>query len=101
MIQLDGDDSQTSSLYEKATTLMKAEASNEGEPFKEKYEARGYLEICLALLNGPSNDQVLGKALCQHKLGLIGYEVEEFSTSHDHMQKSLELFQSLPQDWQY
>jgi hypothetical protein len=31
---------------------MLQKAENEAEPFKEKYDARGYLEICLALSAG-------------------------------------------------
>lgn len=31
---------------------MYVQAADEAEPFKERYEARGYLEICLALSAG-------------------------------------------------
>ncbi len=52
-------------------------AASEEEPFKERYEARGYLEICVAMTAGQDPKALLTKALCHHKIGLINYEVEE------------------------
>jgi hypothetical protein len=75
---------------------MQVPAANEEEPYKERYEARGYFEICAAMASGTDHTSVLTKALCYHKLGLIAYEVEEVSASIDSMKKSLELWQSLP-----
>lgn len=95
-MQVDGDESQTQSLYKQATDKMNTPAANQEEPYKEKYDARGYLEICVAMAAGTGTMAILTRALCQHKLGLIGYEVEEFSASQDHMLKSLELWLSLP-----
>lgn len=101
MMQFDGNDSQTSQLYKQACEKMKEKVANEEEPYKEKYDARGYLEICLALSAGADQTSILTRALCQHKLGLIAYEVEEFSHSYDHMKKSQELWQILPLSLQY
>lgn len=94
MIAVDGDN-QTKSMYTQALDKMKVTAANEEEPFKERYEARGYLEICVAMA-GSDHTGVVTKALCHHKLGLINYEVEEISASFDSMKKSLDLWQSLP-----
>jgi len=83
-------------MYKQALEKMKVPAANEEEPFKERYEARGYLEICIAMAAGTDYATVLTKALCQHKLGLIAYEVEEITASIEAMMKSLELWQTLP-----
>ena len=80
---------------------MKVTAASEEEPFKERYEARGYLEICVAMTAGLDPKAVLTKALCHHKIGLINYEVEEIQASYDSMIKSLNLWQNLPYQLQY
>lgn len=64
-------------MYTQALDKMKVTAASEEEPFKERYEARGYLEICVAMTAGQDHKALLTKALCHHKIGLINYEVEE------------------------
>ncbi len=76
MIAVDGDN-QSKSMYTQALEKMKVTAASEEEPFKERYEARGYLEICVAMTAGQDPKALLTKALCHHKIGLINYEVEE------------------------
>jgi hypothetical protein len=80
---------------------MKMPTASEEEPYKERYEARGYFEICVAMASGSDHTSVLTRALCHHKLGLIAYEVEEISASIDSMMKSLDLWQSLPYQLRY
>jgi len=75
---------------------MKQSASDEAQPYKEKYDARGLLEICLALCKLPDVAGQLTRALCYHKLGLIAYDTDEITASQTHMLDSLELWQSLP-----
>ena len=101
MIYQEDGESQTKSMYNQALEKMKVTAANEEEPFKERYEARGYLEICCAMAASQDHASQLTKALAHHKIGLINYEVEEISASFDSMKKSLELWQGLPYELQY
>jgi hypothetical protein len=75
---------------------MQQAACDESQPYKEKYDARGLLEICLALCKLSDVASQLTRALCYHKLGLIAYDTEEISASQTHMLDSLKLWQSLP-----
>ena len=58
------DESQVASMYRQACEMMKKEMSDEKQPYKEKYDARGYLDICLAMSQGTSPSVKLAKALC-------------------------------------
>lgn len=88
-------------MYRKALDKMQEKCQDEAQPYKEKYDARGYLDICLALSNGTGLDTKVAKALVQHKLGLVSFEVDEFTPALEHQQKSLELWQDLPARIQY
>ena len=60
---------------------MQQTAGDETQPYKEKYDARGLLEICLALCKQSDESGLLTRALCYHKLGLIAYDTDEISAS--------------------
>jgi hypothetical protein len=63
MMSLDGE-SQSQSLYRQGMDKMKEPTANEQEPFKERYDARGYFEICVAMSAGSEEKSVLTRALC-------------------------------------
>ena len=80
---------------------MHQAASDESQPYKEKYDARGLLEICLALCKLSDLASQLTRALCYHKLGLIAYDTEEITPAQTHMLESLKLWQSMPATVQF
>jgi len=41
-------------MYKQACDKMNVKAADEEQPYKEKYDAQGYLDICLALSQGTS-----------------------------------------------
>lgn len=80
---------------------MQETAIDEKQPYKEKYDARGLLEICLALCKLPDLTSQLTRALCYHKLGLIAYDTDEITPAQTHMLESLRLWQSMPPTVQF
>ena len=63
MMTLDGE-SQLQSLYRQGMEKMKEPVAKEEEPFKERYDAKGYFEICVAMSAGIEHKNILTRALC-------------------------------------
>eukprot|EP01022_Parablepharisma_sp_SALTPOND_P009924 TRINITY_DN140_c1_g2_i1.p2 TRINITY_DN140_c1_g2~~TRINITY_DN140_c1_g2_i1.p2 ORF type:complete len:622 (+),score=95.33 TRINITY_DN140_c1_g2_i1:5709-7574(+) len=92
---------------ENAETLFLKTASDEAKPFEHKYAAR---EILLSLFKSPylvppsdTKDppnvlQTCANALLRYHLGTNYNETEEYKEAESEFQKSLQLFDQLPQD---